>query len=219
FNGWAINDATGAELTPAWKVYDLGFKKDVIDRLKSPDNRRYWRNINQVNFFNQPAFYSAKFTAPTDVTDQFVNFEVARHCIINFNSQGGRGTLRSKFTCWSFGCTLYMEVEFYILKFRTWDKGAMFVNTVNLGRYWKIGPQKALYLPAPYISQGENETWDKGAMFVNTVNLGRYWKIGPQKALYLPAPYINQGENELLLFELHKPIDWRIDFQDQPNLG
>ncbi|KAA8586473.1 hypothetical protein FQN60_000309, partial [Etheostoma spectabile] len=29
-----------------------------------------------------------------------------------------------------------------------WEKGVVFVNGLNLGRYWSIGPQQALYLPA-----------------------------------------------------------------------
>lgn len=33
----------------------------------------------------------------------------------------------------------------------------MFLNKVPLGRFWNIGPQKRLYLPAPMLRQGENE--------------------------------------------------------------
>uniref|UniRef100_A0A915HT96 Beta-galactosidase n=1 Tax=Romanomermis culicivorax TaxID=13658 RepID=A0A915HT96_ROMCU len=33
-----------------------------------------------------------------------------------------------------------------------WNKGVAFVNGFNLGRYWKVGPQKALYVPAPILS-------------------------------------------------------------------
>ncbi len=35
-------------------------------------------------------------------------------------------------------------------------KGYVFVNGFNLGRYWNIGPQKALYIPAPLLKE-ENE--------------------------------------------------------------
>lgn len=30
-------------------------------------------------------------------------------------------------------------------------KGIVFVNGVNLGRYWRKGPALSLYLPAPYL--------------------------------------------------------------------
>uniref|UniRef100_A0A669B4J8 Si:dkey-224e22.2 n=1 Tax=Oreochromis niloticus TaxID=8128 RepID=A0A669B4J8_ORENI len=38
-----------------------------------------------------------------------------------------------------------------------WGKGVIFVNGQNLGRYWFIGPQHFLYLPAPWLRSGENE--------------------------------------------------------------
>ena len=43
------------------------------------------------------------------------------------------------------------------LDFGGWGKGCAFINGFNLGRYWEIGPQKRLYIPAPLLKQGENE--------------------------------------------------------------
>ena len=47
-------------------------------------------------------------------------------------------------------------------------KGAAFINGFNLGRFWDIGPQKRLYLPAPLMKKGRNtiiifETEGKGS--------------------------------------------------------
>ena len=36
-------------------------------------------------------------------------------------------------------------------------KGCVIVNGHNVGRFWEAGPQKRLYIPAPFIKQGENE--------------------------------------------------------------
>jgi beta-galactosidase len=36
-------------------------------------------------------------------------------------------------------------------------KGEVFVNGRALGRFWKIGPQKTLYLPGPWLHAGANE--------------------------------------------------------------
>jgi len=36
-------------------------------------------------------------------------------------------------------------------------KGFVWVNGHNLGRTWNIGPQKSLYLPAPWLRKGSNE--------------------------------------------------------------
>ncbi len=38
-----------------------------------------------------------------------------------------------------------------------WGKGCIFVNGFNIGRFWEIGPQKRLYVPAPLLKQGKNE--------------------------------------------------------------
>ena len=37
-----------------------------------------------------------------------------------------------------------------------WGKGAAFVNDFNIGRFWEIGPQKRLYIPAPLLKKGKN---------------------------------------------------------------
>jgi len=38
-----------------------------------------------------------------------------------------------------------------------WEKGLVWVNGHNLGRYWKVGPQYRLYCPAPWLKTGKNE--------------------------------------------------------------
>ncbi|MBQ7779741.1 MAG: beta-galactosidase [Clostridia bacterium] len=43
------------------------------------------------------------------------------------------------------------------LKLDGFTKGFVTVNGFNLGRYWKIGPQKTLYVPAPILKEGVNE--------------------------------------------------------------
>lgn len=43
------------------------------------------------------------------------------------------------------------------LDFEGWGKGAAFVNGVNIGRFWEIGPQKRLYIPGPMLHTGANE--------------------------------------------------------------
>ncbi|XP_009292109.2 beta-galactosidase-1-like protein 2 isoform X2 [Danio rerio] len=43
------------------------------------------------------------------------------------------------------------------IKLPNWSKGVVFVNGQNLGRHWSVGPQKALYLPGPWLKTGENE--------------------------------------------------------------
>ena len=39
----------------------------------------------------------------------------------------------------------------------TLTKGQVWINGHNLGRIWNVGPQKALYLPGPWLRKGMNE--------------------------------------------------------------
>ncbi len=43
------------------------------------------------------------------------------------------------------------------LDMRGWDKGCVWVNGRNLGRYWRIGPQQTLYLPGCWLKAKGNE--------------------------------------------------------------
>ena len=40
---------------------------------------------------------------------------------------------------------------------RGWGKGMVWVNGALLGRYWSVGPQFTLYLPAAFLHVGSNE--------------------------------------------------------------
>ncbi len=43
------------------------------------------------------------------------------------------------------------------LDLRTWGKGSVWINGHNLGRYWSIGPQQTVYVPAEWLKKGKNE--------------------------------------------------------------
>ncbi|MBS1729167.1 MAG: beta-galactosidase [Bacteroidetes bacterium] len=43
------------------------------------------------------------------------------------------------------------------LDMQHFQKGVVWVNGHNLGRYWNIGPQQRLYCPAPWLKKGKNE--------------------------------------------------------------
>ncbi|XP_041851677.1 beta-galactosidase-1-like protein 2 isoform X2 [Melanotaenia boesemani] len=43
------------------------------------------------------------------------------------------------------------------IKLPGWNKGVVFINGKNLGRYWSIGPQQTLYLPGPWLQRGDNQ--------------------------------------------------------------
>ncbi len=67
------------------------------------------------------------------------------------------------------------------LRADNFTKGFVVINGFNLGRYWKIGPQKTLYVPAGVLKEGENEIilFESDALagepvlqFVDTPDLG-----------------------------------------------
>ncbi|CAL4143066.1 unnamed protein product, partial [Meganyctiphanes norvegica] len=39
----------------------------------------------------------------------------------------------------------------------SWGKGVVFVNNFNIGRFWSVGPQRTLYIPAPLLNRGKNK--------------------------------------------------------------
>jgi beta-galactosidase len=49
------------------------------------------------------------------------------------------------------------EVGDTFLDMRGWGKGTVWVNGHQLGRFWRIGPQRTLYVPGPWLQHGANE--------------------------------------------------------------
>jgi beta-galactosidase len=49
------------------------------------------------------------------------------------------------------------ELKDTFLTLPGWDKGVCWINGFNLGRYWKRGPQRSIYVPAPLLKTGSNE--------------------------------------------------------------
>ncbi|XP_033107783.1 beta-galactosidase-1-like protein 2 isoform X3 [Anneissia japonica] len=43
------------------------------------------------------------------------------------------------------------------LSMEGWNKGIVFINAFNIGRYWRIGPQRTYYIPGPLLKAGRNE--------------------------------------------------------------
>ena len=49
------------------------------------------------------------------------------------------------------------EAKDTFLKLESFTKGFVTINGFNIGRYWEIGPQQTLYVPASLLNEGENE--------------------------------------------------------------
>ncbi len=55
------------------------------------------------------------------------------------------------------GTFILNKLQDTYLNMSNWGKGVVWVNGHNLGRYWSIGPQQTLYLPAEWLKEGKNE--------------------------------------------------------------
>ncbi len=66
-----------------------------------------------------------------------------------FKQTLGPTLYRGSFTVGTVGDT-YIDM-------RGWGTGNVWVNGRNLGRFWNIGPQQSLYLPAPFMKKGQND--------------------------------------------------------------
>ena len=67
------------------------------------------------------------------------------------------GTLPSEKSVFCKGKFIIDEAYDTFLKLDNFTKGFVTVNGYNIGRYWEIGPQKTLYIPASLLKKGENE--------------------------------------------------------------
>ncbi|CAF4607173.1 unnamed protein product, partial [Rotaria socialis] len=61
------------------------------------------------------------------------------------------------------------------------SKGVAFCNGFNLGRYWNVGPQRTLYIPAQLLVKG-----------VNQIQIFELYTCGSNLTL-VDTPLLNQG--------------------------
>ncbi|WP_207423212.1 glycoside hydrolase family 35 protein [Desertivirga brevis] len=60
--------------------------------------------------------------------------------------------------------------------------------------------------------------WGKGVVWVNGHNLGKYWEIGPQQTVYVPVEWLKSGRNEIVVLELNKPAQTKLQGIAKPIL-
>lgn len=111
----------------------VNYGKKIIDR----------KGVERVSIGNQIIYDWDVYTMPMDNLDK-LNF-----ALTNSNTKCPivlKGT---------FKCTTNDDC---FVDMRGFDKGFVIVNGFNLGRYWKVGPQRTLYLPGTLLKvDGDNE--------------------------------------------------------------
>jgi beta-galactosidase len=85
------------------------------------------------------------------------NWRVATLPLTEVSVASAKGSPEDAFAGGHFRATLKLDtVADTYIDMSKWNKGMLYINGHNLGRYWKIGPQLSLYCPAPFLKRGEN---------------------------------------------------------------
>ena len=77
-------------------------------------------------------------------TVEGINYSLSKSPAVN-----GPALYKGSFTLTKTGDT-YLDMHGF-------GKGFVFLNGHNLGKYWYIGPQQTIYIPAGWLNKGKNE--------------------------------------------------------------
>jgi beta-galactosidase len=114
-------------------------------------------NTGRVNFGHEFPHERAGITHSVTLADQpLTNWQIyplpmQNVSLLAYNSKPCAGA------CFYRATFQVVEPVDTFIDTRSLAKGQVFINGQPLGRFWKIGPQQALYLPAPWLRKGENE--------------------------------------------------------------
>ncbi len=120
---------------------ELGILVDTMGRVNYGFDLYDRKGISKVTLANQVLMDYDVYSIPLD------NLENLEFSANESKTATGPVFLKGNFKAGKGDCFVNME---------GFTKGYVFVNGFNLGRYWSIGPQKALYLPGSLLKE-ENE--------------------------------------------------------------
>ncbi|MEG1587128.1 MAG: discoidin domain-containing protein, partial [Bacteroidales bacterium] len=102
-----------------------------------------------------------------------------------------------------------------------WCKGAVWVNGHSLGKFWNIGPQQTLYIPAPWLKKGRNEivvfAYENNGIhtlrgldqpILNQIGIDKNKDINKMIRNYNRKPVLDKGD-QILTTELKLQNDWQ----------
>lgn len=150
-----VNGVKVAELNSYYKKYecdiDIPFNATLDIIVENMGRINYGAKINQsTKGIISPVIINGETIAgdwnmyklPMDVVPNLLN--------VKNSAKVGRPTVyQGNFTLNTTGDTF--------LDMRDWGKGIVFVNGINIGRYWAVGPQQTLCLPGCWLKKGKNE--------------------------------------------------------------
>ncbi len=121
----------------------IGLLVDTMGRVNYGEKMMDRKGFSDIIIANQRQMGYKVWTLPLDNLDK-LDFKPVE----SFDKDKGaifyKGTFKADSKA---DCFVHLE---------NFDKGYVWVNGFNLGRYWKVGPQKSLYLPGVLLKE-ENE--------------------------------------------------------------
>ena len=118
---------------------ELGILVDAMGRVNYGADMYDQKGISRVMLANQTIM---DYTVHTIPLDNLENLEFKK--LSDNENKNGPVFLKGYFEADGKDCFVNMK---------GFTKGYVFVNGFNLGRYWDIGPQKALYLPGALLKE------------------------------------------------------------------
>jgi beta-galactosidase len=145
-------------------VLDRRLGQDSVFIGESPRNTRLdiWvENNGRINYGpyltdNRKGIVGLVTLGGSEIQDwRMYGFPFTDMSGINFKGTSGNSNPAQP-SCYKGTFTLKEREDTY-LDMRSFGKGFVFLNGHNLGKYWNIGPQQTIYVPACWLKKGENE--------------------------------------------------------------
>ncbi|CAH1981045.1 unnamed protein product [Acanthoscelides obtectus] len=113
---------------------------DTFSQFKGIWDSVYLNDQEVLNWEILPMEFKKAWTGGLTNWEEFDEAASSRH---------GMGLYKAEFDL--------KEADDTFIDMSKWQKGIVIINNFVLGRYWKVGPQQTLYLPAPLLKIGNNE--------------------------------------------------------------
>ena len=116
-----------------WKMWSLSFNETMISAITG---QKDWWTSNCQN-----PILPGLFKASLNVDEPKVRLSKA---LVVLNR-------------WRHGAITDFKIKDTFIQLPEWEKGIIFVNGFNIGRYMNKKPQSSYYVPAPLLKKGKNE--------------------------------------------------------------
>jgi len=122
-------------------------------------------NMGRINYGPQIVYNTKGIISPITINGieidgdwEMTQLKMEQPPVMNFlqNTQSNTQTLNKKPVVYE-GTFQLNETGDTFLDMSEWGKGIVFINGINIGRYWHVGPQQTLYIPGVWLKKGENK--------------------------------------------------------------